>query len=274
MSFRRALLAFALCATTPAPVWASDGKLVESGYEITFAGFSGFRVDFTARINGNTYDVESHAFKEGMLKAVTMHYEGRNRAWGTFTPQGIVPRAGSLSLVVGSTTRTWLAQYGAGGTLQETHNPPWKPLPKEVIPDDKKLGSLDPLSAALFVAMGGDAACDRVAQINDGKRRTDVILRKLRTETPTQAALPEAKGDVLVCELYSKRIAGQFDDAPEEDESQREHPMLVWLAHLDDTPFRYPAKLEARTGFGTIRGKLLSFNERALTEEEKVAMRH
>jgi hypothetical protein len=121
--------------------------------------------------------------------------------------------------------------------------------------------------------MRGEAACDQPAPSNDGRRRIDIVLHKLRTETPAQAGLPQARGNVLVCELYSKRIAGEFFDAPEEAESKREEPMYIWLAHLDDTPFVYPAKLEAKTGFGTIRGKMLSFTERALTEEEKVAMR-
>ena len=33
------------------------------------------------------------------------------------------------------------------------------------------------------------------------------------------------------------------------------------LARLDDTQFRYPVKLEATTGFGTIRGRLMKFQE-------------
>ena len=56
-----------------------------------------------------------------------MNYVGRNRAWGGFSPQGARPSAGSLSIMVGDTPRTWLAQYGAGGFLQETHTPVWKP---------------------------------------------------------------------------------------------------------------------------------------------------
>lgn len=277
MSFRRALLTFAACATAGAlpisPAHADGGRQIDGSYEITFAGFAGFRIDFTARFDANSYDVESRTFKTGVLKAITLHYEGRNRAWGSFGPQGAQPHAGSLSIVVERSPRTWLAQYGAGGLLHETHNPPWKPQPKDTIPDDKKLGSLDPLTAALAVGMKGDAACDQVAPSNDGKRRIDVVLKQVRTETPEQAGVPQAKGDLLVCELYSKRIAGEFYDAPEEAESQREHPMVLWLARIDDTPFRYPAKLEARTGFGTIRGKLLSLTERPLTDEEKVAMR-
>ena len=273
MRFRRALSAFALCALAPATGWADDGKLVTGGYEITFAGFSGFRIDFTARLDGDSYDVESHAFKEGVLKSVTMNYEGRNRAWGGFSLQGARPSGGSLSLMVGGKPRTWAAQYGAYGSLSETHNPVWEPAPKDAIPEDKKRGSLDPLTAAIVSGMRGDAACDQVAPSNDGRRRVDILLRKLRTETPAQAGLPLAQGDVLVCELYSRRIAGEFFDAPEEAESEREHPMLIWLARFDGSPFRYPAKLEAKTGFGTIRGKMLSFTERPLTPEEKVAMR-
>lgn len=278
MSFRRALLAFASCATAGALLWtparAESPHQIDGSYEITFAGFAGFRIDFTARFDGSSYDVESRTFKTGVLKAITLHYEGRNRAWGSFGPQGAQPRAGSLSIVVSHEPRTWLAQYGAGGALQETHTPPWNPPPKDTIPDDKKVGSLDPLSAALAVGMKGDAACDQVAPSNDGKRRIDVILKKVRTETPEQAGVPQARGDLLVCELYSKRIAGEFFDAPEEAESQREHPMTLWLARFDDTPFRYPARLEAKTGFGTIRGKVLSLTQRPLTDEEKVAMRH
>ena len=37
--------------------------------------------------------------------------------------------------------------------------------------------------------------------------------------------------------------------------------VLAHFARMDDTPFRYPVKLEASTGFGTIRGRLLSFRE-------------
>lgn len=273
MSFRRALFAFAMCAAGPAAALAQDARQVEAGYEITFAGFTGFRVDFKARFDGANYDVESHAFKEGVLRALTMHYDGRNRAWGGFAPQGARPAGGSLSIVVSEKARTWLAQYGPGGTMQETFNPAWQPSAKDAIPDDKRLGSLDPLSAAMTVGMAGDAACDKTVPSNDGKRRIDILFRKIGFESPAQAGVPNAQGDLLVCELYTKRVAGEFDDAPKEAETKREEPMKLWLARFDKTPFRYPAKLEAHTGFGTIRGKLLYFRERPLTEEEKIAMR-
>ena len=75
------------------------------------------------------------------------------------------------------------------------------------------------------------------------------------------SGVPQAKGDLLVCEIYTKRVAGEFDDAPKEAESERERPMKIWLARLDDTEFRYPVKLEANSALGTIHGRLISFKE-------------
>jgi hypothetical protein len=273
MSFRRAFVAFALTVAAPALARADDARQVEIGYEITFAGFAGFRVDLTARFNGSTYDVETRTFKEGLLRAVTIHYDGRNRAWGGFGPQGARPTAGSLSIVVGDKPRTWLAQYGPGGALQETHNPEWKPPPQHAIPADQRNGSLDPLSAGLSVGLAGDAACDRTIPTNDGKRRIDILVRKIGTESPAAAGVPSAKGDLLVCEISTRRVAGEFHDAPKEAETERERPMRIWLARFDDTQIRYPARLEAQTGFGTIRGKTLWFRERPLTPAEAQAMR-
>ena len=74
MSFRHGLAALVFCAGVPAVASAQSAseppRLVELSYEITFAGFSGFRMDVAARIDGQAYDVESSTFKEGVLRAI------------------------------------------------------------------------------------------------------------------------------------------------------------------------------------------------------------
>jgi hypothetical protein len=253
----------ALCAAAPATAHGQGARTVEGGYEITFAGFSGFRIEFTAHLDGDRYDVDSHAYKVGVMKTLTLQYEGRNRAWGTFAPtSGARPGGGSLSIVVSGKPRTWLAQYRADGSLEETHTPSYTPEPKDVIPEDKKTGSLDPLTAAVVASMAGDDGCDRPAPSNDGQRRIDVILTKVRMEHADRSEIAGAKGDVLVCDIYTKRVAGLFYEPQNEAETERERPMRIWLARFDDTPFRYPGRLEAQTGFGTIRGHMLYFRER------------
>ena len=40
---------------------AQDARKVEIGYEITFAGFAGFRIDFDMRVNGRTVKAVAEA---------------------------------------------------------------------------------------------------------------------------------------------------------------------------------------------------------------------
>ena len=85
-------------------------------------------------------------------------------------------------------------------------------------------------------------------------------LRARASREPAAASsVPGAIGDALICEIYTKRIAGEFYDEPTEAETERERPVRIWLARMDDTNFRYPIKLEARTWLGTIRGRVLNF---------------
>jgi uncharacterized protein DUF3108 len=272
MRIRRAIVGFALCLASSAAAAAQDQRQVELGYEITYAGLAGFRIDVTARFNGGSYDIETNTFKNGILRAVTINYSGRNRAWGGFSTQGARPNGGSLSIVVDDKTRSWAAQYGAGGTLSEKHTPEWKPAPHQAIPEQDRLGSLDPLSAAVTVGFAGDGACDRTLRTNDGKRRIDITLRKLRTEPAVASGIPGAIGDVLVCDITTKRVSGEFYDAAKEAESQRERPIRIWLARFDNSGIRYPGKLEAEGAIGTARGKLLWFRERPLSPAEGAAM--
>jgi hypothetical protein len=273
MSLRRVVLSVALC-TTPVGAFAQQARLIELGYEISFAGLPGFRVDIAAKIDGDTYDIESHTFKEGLIRAVTMHYVGRNRAWGRFGGTGAQPAGGSLSLVIGDKVRTWLAQYGFNGTVRETHNPDWKPQqPEHRISDEQRRGSLDPLSAAMFAAFAGQSACDRTIPTFDGKRRIDVVLTKTGNDTAANTGMPAARGEAIVCTIHTRRVAGEFYDKVDETESERKRPMRMWFAQLDDSTMRFPVRLEAETGYGTIRGKVVNYRQRPLTEEERVAMR-
>jgi hypothetical protein len=258
------LVVLALCTAASTPAKAQQGRLVEAGYEITFAGFTGFHLDFTGRFAGTSYDVQSHAFKEGVMKALTIHYEGRNRAWGSLLPSGPQPAGGSLSLAIGDKQRTWAVQYGPGGLLHDTHQPEWKPPPDKTIPEDKRLGTLDPLSSVLAAGMAGDAACERTIPTNDGQRRIDVILKKVGTQPASATGVPGARGDALICEVYTRRVAGEFYAEQSEAETDRSRPIKIWLAHMDDSSFRYPVKLEARTFFGSIVGRVLYFRERPL----------
>ena len=96
LEYRKAI--FSNSFDLPVAASAQDAqapRMIELGYEITFAGFAGFRMDVAARMDGQAYDVESHTFKEGVLRARTINYVGRNRPWGIPGPSGEQPRGGA-----------------------------------------------------------------------------------------------------------------------------------------------------------------------------------
>lgn len=265
-----ALAALLFSTMASVAVAAEEPRQVEAAYEVTLAGLAGLRVEFRAQFDGARYDIQTHSFKQGVLRALTAHFEGYNRAWGRFTSYGAEPAGGSLSIVAGDKPRTWEVRYGQDGALQESHRPEWKPQPLHVIPVDKKNGSLDPLSGALVVAMAGDAACNRMVLANDGKRRVDVTLRKVGVEAPAKADTPGARGDLLVCDADVRRAAGEFDTPTAATANKPVPPVRLWLARLDDTPFRYPVKFETASSFGVVRGRMVYFRERSPSEREKV----
>ena len=269
---RRPLVATLLLVALPcAASQAQDAHKIGLVYEVSVAGLAGLRVEVDARFDGVAYDVESRAYKVGVLQTLTSRYEGHTRAWGRLADASIEPAGGALSVITGEQKRNWRAWYEANGGLAEAHDPPWRPQPNQRISVEQRSGSLDPLSATLAVAVSGDHACDRTMATLDGKRRIDVMLQRIGIETAAQSKVSRSTGPVLVCEARLRRIAGDFGESSRSSD-QSEPPTKVWLARLGSSPFRLPARLEAASGWGTVRGHLLTFNERRLTPSERTAM--
>ncbi len=116
-----------------------------------------------------------------MLKAVTMNYVGRNRAWGGFTTQGAQPDRGiAVDHASAASRAPGLAQYGAAGIAAGDAQPAVEARHRSTtISDDQTARTRSiRLSAALSVGMfAGDGACDKVTvRSNDGKRRIDVLF--------------------------------------------------------------------------------------------------
>ena len=205
-----------------------------------------------------------------------MHYDGRNRAWGGFSPQGAQPSGGSLSLVVGDKPRTWLAQYGAGrhaAARPSIRN--GSRTPQQVIPERQAPGSLDPLSAAISRRRGRR----RGVRPHGAVERRQAAHRHHPEEDRHRArrrppACRRRKGDLLVCDIYTKRVAGEFDDAPKEAETERERPMR----DLARAPRRHAVPLSRsssrrRPASARSAADPALFRERPLTPEESQAMR-
>ena len=273
MSFRRALLGVCLVLRcTRRRRWPSKRARSRSATRSPSPGFAGFRIDFSGALRRRQLRRrEPHLQGRHDASAVTMHYDGRNRAWGGFSPQGAQPdrrlavdrgrrQAAHLARAV------WRRRHGAGDSTTRNGSPRRSRRSPTTSASARSIRCRRRSSSA----SAGDAACDRTVPSNDGKRRIDVILTQDRHRAGRDRR--RAAGARATC--WSARSTPSASPANSTTRPRKPRPSAsgrcrIWLARLDDTPFRYPVKLEASTGFGTIRGRLLSFRERPLTAAGK-----
>ncbi|QQS14313.1 MAG: DUF3108 domain-containing protein [Rhodospirillales bacterium] len=268
-----ALAVFASFAAAPATAQRPPGEAyaVRLEYEFTVGGARVFRAGGDLRIDGARYLVDTDFNKEGLAAAFSSTFNGRNRAWGTFVPGGVSPASGWSWIQFKSKVRTWLVGYTGAGSFSETHEPQLAVKTHKAVTPEQKNGAFDPLTATLTAVFTGASACDRTYPIFDSKRRFDVTLSRLRTETVKPTEIPAARGEAVVCAARMTRIAGYDDDDLRKNAYEKDPPKL-WLATVDGLDRPIPVKMEMATSFGVVHGRLKSVTRRALSPEDRVAL--
>jgi hypothetical protein len=256
-------------AQTPANPLA--GHVVTLEYEFTVGGLRAFRAEGILRLDGPRYVVDSKFSKEGIVAALSATFNGRNRVWGAVNRNGLGPTGGWSWIQFRRDERTWQVGYRGDGTYGEEHKPPFEPKSYKAVSPEQKRGALDPLTAAVSGALGGANPCDRVYPIFDSKRRFDVTLRRVGSETLKGGEVNGVAGEAVVCEAVMKRIAGYDEERMKRDAYEKAPPRL-WFIALPGFDRLLPVKMEMATSFGTVLGTLKKHSVRPLTAEDRVAM--
>ncbi|MCW5748338.1 MAG: DUF3108 domain-containing protein [Alphaproteobacteria bacterium] len=256
-------------AQASAPI--GTGRVVSLEYEFTVGGLRAFRAEGVLRLDGERYVVDSKFSKEGLIAALSSTFNGANRAWGLARPQGLRPLGGWSWIQFRDTTRTWQVGYRGDGSYREEHKPPFAPRSDRTVTSAQKHDAFDPLTAAVSGALAGRNPCDRTYPVFDSKRRFDVTVRAIGVEALTEGEIKGVAGQTLVCEAVMKRIAGYDAERMKQDAYEKRAPKL-WFATLNGFDRLVPVKMEMATSFGTLLGKLKSYNVRPMTPEDRVAM--
>jgi len=138
------------------------------------------------------------------------------------------------------------------------------------IPLAEQLGTLDPLSSALFhLTLGAnETPCGDTVRIFDGRRRFDLHTSYVSESKLRKSRYNAYEGDAIVCEAVFERIKG-FDESAVETapttgkdrmkrRSKTYDPATVWLAEIPvqggqpGETVLMPVKLKAVTSYGTI----------------------
>jgi hypothetical protein len=263
-----AMVAASLLQAAPA---AADTRAlaIDLVYDVRVGGMRAFSTESQVRLDGNRYLVEANFRKEGIVAALSQTFNGRNRVSGQLNGGRVTPQSG-YSLIETRSTRTWNVTYRGDGSFGEQHTPAQDVKPERVVTPAQKHGAVDPLTAGVLGVLQGGEPCGRTYQVFDSRRRFNVEMRKIGPAKLAPNEVPQATGQAFVCAGYTRKIAGYAADNRDDD---NRNPPRITLSQLNGAPGWWPVKLEMRTSFGELVGRLSSVTIRPLTDGERSAMR-
>ena len=170
---------------------------VSTIYDLYVGGIKAGELALDANFSGDRYRARSVLRTAGIVGAV---YDASFTAetQGVVGPGGLVPRRFTADATSEGDAQEVDVTYAGRTPAIVRANPPFKPKPWEIEPQDQ-VGTLDPISAALtaLAPMPRGAICNRTVDIFDGRRRYAVDLGK-----------PAADGERVKCHAVYRRVAG------------------------------------------------------------------
>jgi len=256
--------AFLLCLfalSLPFPALAAGGEVpeepastVELEYRLYIGGIPLGRVDFNARLRGDSYSAASSLETVGIANAV-WKAQLEATSFGTLTGGNLNP-ANYDAFSVHAATR-WQRQQVTlaytDGVPSVTPNPPYRDTVD--VSDDDKRDTLDPVSALVFATSSAAAfhadPCGLTAPVFDGRRAYRISLdMSRRTNVNMDNGL--YSGPVDICELKFEPIAGADQEVFEDGNIP---DVFMWVASVQSTAdpsrrYLMPLRIWAETDFG------------------------
>jgi hypothetical protein len=167
--------------------------------------------------------------------------------------------------------------FDGKGNVSPEFDPPNADENREIVTDEQKRGSLDPITALLqmLAHVAVDKTCATPVPVFDGKRRFDIIGRDSGHDTTDPEDYGVYKGTARLCEADFKMISGEWKDREHtkfwqktEKEAGRE-PFQIWLASPEPGLPEMPVRLETGSIAGLVVIHLSSW--RYATPEEIMA---
>ena len=232
---------------------AAQGKL-EAQYEASLAGIPVGRGAWNVEIGDDSYAAAASGGTIGLLKSIA-NGSGTGASQGRVVNGALVPQAYQASTTTSKKSETIHITL-ANGNVREYRIEPEPPVDADRIPvtDAHKKGVFDPMTSSLLRVPGnGDPlspeACHTGAAVFDGRMRYDLKLDFKRMETVK--ADKGYYGQVVVCAIYFKPIAGYIPDRPVIKYLQSARNIEIAFAPIPGTRFLVPFRMVIPTPVGT-----------------------
>jgi hypothetical protein len=153
-------------------------------------------------------------------------------------------------------SRSVKLSYGESGPISAELNPSANEDEREAVPTALWAGTVDPLSLVLAVNRKAEAEspCSVSVPVFDGRRRYNLHLEALGTETLKASSYSSYAGPALKCRVIWERLAGESHNPTW---VQRRPPLTTaWLAQFGRSHLWLPVRLETESGIGHVVGHM------------------
>jgi hypothetical protein len=227
---------------------------LDAQYEATLAGIPVGRGSWTIDIGDDQYTASAFGGTTGLLKAIS-NGSGTGAAQGRIVNGALVATNYSASTTTTKKTEA-IHIVLVNGNVKESGIDPTPPVDPDRIPvtDAHRKGVFDPMTASLLHVPGtGDPltpeACHTGTAVFDGRMRYDLTLDFKRMEMVK--ANKGYYGQVVVCAVYFKPIAGYIPDRPVIKYLQSARNIEIAFAPIPGTRFLVPFRMVLPTPLGT-----------------------
>ncbi len=229
----------------------AQGRL-DARYEASLAGIPVGKGSWAIDITEDQFSASASGGSSGILKAFAGG-QGTGASQGRIVNGQLVPANYVSTLASDKKSETIRIQLAGGNVKDSTIEPEPPPSPDRIpVTDAHRRGVIDPMTGSLVRVMGtgellGPDACKSNASIFDGRMRYDLRLDYKRLET---VKVKGYQGQVVVCGIYFKPIAGYIPDRAAIKYIAAQRDMEVWLAPIAGTRVLAPLKVTVPTPIG------------------------
>lgn len=231
---------------------------LDLSYDLYVGGIPLGKVVMAARFQGNDYKAISSLETKGIVNAF-WQAKIETASSGSAERSKIQPNLYDSYSQNRSVQRQHATlTFGPDGPKSITADPPYRD-DNHPVSDTQKKGTLDPLSAAVYLTSGTAVAdqakpCNATAPVFDGRRRYNVVSNFLKNAGVRMDNGLYA-GPAMVCQIHYNEIAGYKQTVLEQNKNMPK--MFAWVITVQsssDTNRRYmiPIRLWAETEYGLV----------------------
>jgi len=237
---------------------SSPASTLDLSYDLYVGGIPLGKVAMSARFQGNDYKAISSLETKGIVNAF-WQAKIETASSGSADGNKIQPSLyDSFSQNRSAQRQHATLTFGPDGPNSVTADPVYRDN-KYPVSETQKRGTLDPLSAAVYLTSGIATAdqtrpCDATAPVFDGRRRYNVVSSFVKN-TGVHMDNGLYAGPAMICQIHYNEIAGYKQTVLEQNKKMPK--MFAWVITVQSSSganrrYMIPIRVWAETEYGLV----------------------